>query len=73
MAKTVWQFCTLVLHKSSEQIINSSIPLTLCNNYMQNNVLTADIIEDHEYFPDICRITEFSSRIIVHIAGFMVK
>lgn len=40
---------------------------------MQNNVLTADIIEDHGYFPDIRKITEFSSRIIVYIAGFVVK
>lgn len=35
--------------------------------------MTADIIEDHGYFPDIRRITEFSSRIIVYIAGFVVR
>lgn len=60
--------------QNSEQIINASTPLQSLNDDLQLNCnVTADIIEDHGYFPDIRRITEFSSRIIVYIAGFVVR
>jgi len=67
-----------VLHvtssQTSEQIINNSIPLRSFHDDLQLHWnVTADIINDHGYFPDIRRITEFSSRIIIYIAGFVVK
>jgi len=67
-----------VLHvtssQTSEQIINNSIPLRSFHDDLQLHWnVTADIINDHGYFPDIRRITEFSSRIIIYIAGFVVR
>lgn len=56
----------------SEDIINDRAPLRSLIDDDDIEVHTGDIMMDHDYLPDSEMLSEFSSRAVTYIAGFIV-